>query len=74
MAGFYELSRSGLLRDMIDKFIGEYAGMARVLANKKLLKSPISKTWLNMCGSGKTSAKNVSLNVDEIYLKDSTDD
>jgi len=73
VAEFYDLTRSELLRSVLDKITSEYSQMVRVLANTKMLKAPISKTWLDMCGAGKTTARDVSLNVDDIYLKDSTD-
>lgn len=73
VAKFYDLTRSELLRSVLDKITSEYRQMVRVLANTKMLKAPISKTWLDMCGAGKTTARNVSLNVDDIYLRDSTD-
>lgn len=60
------ISRSKIIRDVIDKMAKAYEKILEK-SSKKALKN---NSLLKMAGMAKGGLKNISENVDEIYLKD----
>ncbi len=66
IARFLDMSRSQIIRDVVGRVVREYYKLIQASAPTTTKNHPL----LKMIGMGRTSAKNVSLNVDEIYLRD----
>mgnify|MGYP001579393804 CR=1 FL=1 len=61
-----KLSRSQIIRDVIDKMASEYKKLLVSTEARRLENNPL----LKMAGFAKGPGKDISHNVDEIYLKD----
>lgn len=61
-----DLSRSSIIRDVVDRMMREYGKILAAYTRRRTTKNPI----LQMMGMAKTPARGVSENVDEIYLRD----
>lgn len=66
LARSLDISRSQIIRDVVSRVMREYK---KILALRSYV-SPARNPILEMIGKGKTSKKNISENVDEIYLHD----
>lgn len=66
MARLIDISRSQILRDVIDRVMREYR---KIMAASKRLNSR-NNPLLKMAGFAKSPTGRVSENVDEIYFKD----
>lgn len=66
LANLTNFSRSQIIRDVIDKMAREYEKILEKRSKKTLKNNPL----LKMAGMAKGGLKNISENVDDIYLKD----
>lgn len=66
LARLTNISRSKIIRDVIDKMAKEYEKILEKTAKKAFKNNPL----LKMAGMAKGGLKNIAENVDEIYLKD----
>ncbi len=61
-----DLSRSQIIRDIIDKMAREYEKLIAAAEKRRIKNNPL----LKMAGMAKGGSKNISKNIDEIYLID----
>lgn len=66
MARLIDISRSQILRDVIDRVMREYRKIMTVSNKQRIRNNPL----LKMAGFAKGLPSNLSQNVDEIYLRD----
>lgn len=66
LAKLTNFSRSQIIRDVIDKMAQKYEKILETNKKKRLKNNPL----LKMAGFAKGPSKNISFNVNDIYLKD----
>lgn len=66
LAGLTRFSRSQIIRDVISKMAREYDRLLQVVEKKRLKNNPL----LKMAGFAKGPNRDISHNVNDIYLKD----
>lgn len=66
LAADLDLSRSQIIRDVVSRVMREFEKAIVINYKKKAKNNPL----LRMCGIGKSSTGNISMDVDSIYFRD----